>query len=121
MAYDSSALIDALREGDRGRLAGLLADEVVFDSPVATYDGAEQVLLLLATISDVIDDLRVERELPDGDGAVTFVAGRIGEHDVDGVLVQAAGDDGRLVHLRLMLRPLAGLLTGVKQMAERLA
>ena len=121
MPYDSSALVAALRDGDRAALAGLLADEVVFDSPVATYDGAEQVLVLLATIADVIDELRVERELPDGDGAVTFVAGRIGEHDVDGVLVQAAGADGRLVHLKLMLRPLAGLLTGVKQMAERLA
>ena len=121
MPYESSPLVDALRDRDRSALAGLLADDVVFDSPVATYAGAEQVLVLLATISDVIEELRVEREVPDGNGAITFVAGRIGEHEVDGVLVQAAGDDGRLVHLKLMLRPLAGLLTGVKQMAERLA
>lgn len=120
MAYEPTALIDALRARDREAIASLLAADVVFASPVATYRGRDEVLRVLEAVSGVIDELRAERELG-GDGeTVTFVTGRVGEHDVDGVLVQWGDADGCLARLTLMLRPLEGLLAGVKEMARRL-
>ena len=122
MAYESAPLIDALSTAERGALAALLAEDVVFHSPVATYRGAPEVLRVLGTVADVLDEIRVVRELPDGeDGAVTFVAGRIGEHELDGVLVQRGSGDGHIAELTLTLRPLEGLLAGVREMARRLA
>ena len=71
----------------RDALVSMLAEDVVFHSPVQTYRGREQVIHLLMTIGGVIDDVRVTREL---DG-VTFFTAEVEEHPVDGVLVEGGG------------------------------
>ncbi len=121
MAYSSAPLLDALRDGDQDALRPLLADDAVFNSPVATYEGSEAVVRVLGTAASVIDELRADRELT-GDGeTATFIGGRIGESAVEGVLVQRIAADGRIAELTLMLRPLEALLAGVKEMQRRLS
>lgn len=112
-----SRLLSAIAAGDRDALDGLLAEHVVFHSPVQTYRGRDQVLRLLVTIGGVIDDVQATREL---DG-VTFFTARVEEHPVDGVLDEHAGEDGRITELMLMLRPLAQLQAAVARMARALA
>ena len=112
-----SRLLPAIANGDREALEALLVEDVVFHSPVQTYRGREQVLLLLVTIGGVIDDVQATREL---DG-VTFFTARVEEHPVDGVLDEHAGEDGRITELTLMLRPLAQLQAAVARMARALA
>jgi hypothetical protein len=121
VGYSSRPLLDALRDADRNALGALLADEVAFNSPVATYKGADMVLRVLGTAADVIDDLRAERELSSDDETVTFITGRIGENALDGVLVQRPAANGRIAEVTLMLRPLEALLAGVKEMQQRLS
>ncbi len=112
-----SRLIDAIRGSDGDALTGMLAERVVFHSPVQTYRGREQVVHLLVTIGGVLDDLHVTREV---DG-VRFFAARVEEHPVDGVLVERAGEDGRVTEITLMLRPLAALQAAVARLTRALA
>ena len=110
-------LIDAVRGSDRDTLTAMLAEDVVFHSPVQTYRGREQVVHLLTIIGTVLDAADVTREL---DG-VTFFAAYVEEHPVDGVLVQRTDEHGRIAEITLMLRPLAALQAAVARMARALA
>jgi hypothetical protein len=110
-------LVDAIRRSDRDALTAVVAHDVVFHSPVQTYRGREQVVHLLATIGGVLDGLEVTREV---DG-VSFIAAHVGEHPVDGVLVERAGADGRIAEITLMMRPLAALQAAVARLTRTLA
>jgi hypothetical protein len=110
-------LIQAIREADGEALRELLSEAVIFHSPVQTYRGREQVVRLFVLVGGVLERWDVTREL---DG-VTFFAAEVEEHPVDGVLVQRAGEDGRIAEITLMLRPLAGLQAAVARMTRALA
>lgn len=112
-----SELLAAIAGREQDELEAMLAEDVVFHSPVQTYRGRPQAVRLLVTIGGVIDDVEVTRRL---DG-VTFFAAKVEEHPVDGVLVEEAGDDGQIAVITLMLRPLAQLQAGVARMARALA
>ncbi len=112
-----SRLIDAIRGSDADTLTALLAEDVVFHSPVQTYRGRDQVIHLLTIIGRILESTDVTREL---DG-VTFFAAYVGEHPVDGVLVQRPDEYGRIAEITLMLRPLAALQAAVARMARTLA
>jgi hypothetical protein len=110
-------LLEAIREQDREALGALVADDVVFDSPTTTYRGRDQVVQLLALIGQVLDDVTATREME----TVTFIKGRLGDDELNGVLVEITGDDGRIVEITLLLRPLATLQLAVRQLARVLA
>jgi ketosteroid isomerase-like protein len=110
-------LLEAIANRDRDALVELLADDVVFHSPVQTYRGRDQVVHLLATVGTVIDDIKATRTL---DG-VTFFVARVEEHPVDGVLDERAGADGRITEIMLMMRPLAALQAAVARITRTLA
>ena len=111
------SLLEAIAAGDREALTSMLAEDVVFHSPVQTYRGRDQVLRLLVTIGGVIDDVNVTRQVED----VTFFAAKVEEHPVDGVIVEHAGEGGQTTEITLMLRPLAQLQAAVERMVRALA
>jgi hypothetical protein len=99
-----------------------LAEDVTFNSPVATYHGRADVEHLLAIISGVVYGYNVDRELTGPDGEiVSFVSGKISGHEVNGVIARNLNDAGEITELTLMLRPLKALMAGVEQMAQALA
>jgi ketosteroid isomerase-like protein len=110
-------LLAAIAARDQDALTELLAEDVVFHSPVQTYRGRAQAIRLLVTVGGVLEGVDVTREL---DG-VTFFAAQVEEHPVDGVLVQHEDDEGRIREITLMLRPLAQLQAAVARMARALA
>ena len=110
-------LLSAIAGRDREALVGMLAEDVVFHSPVQTYRGREQVVHLFVTIGSVLDRVEVTR----GVDGVTFFEAQVEEHPVDGVLDQRVGDDGTIAEVTLMLRPLPGLQAAVARMARALA
>ena len=109
-------LLEAITARQREELNSMLAEDVVFHSPVQTYRGRAQVIHLLMTIGGVIEDVDVTREL---DG-VTFFTAQVEEHPVDGVLVEE-GRGAEISEITLMLRPLAQLQAAVARMARALA
>jgi SnoaL-like domain len=110
-------LLAAIAGRDRDALVELLAEDVVFHSPVQTYRGRPQAVHLLVTAGGVLEGVNVTREL---DG-VTFFTAQVEEHPVDGMLDQHADDEGRVREITLMLRPLAQLQAAVARMARALA
>ena len=80
------AFADAVQAGDFEAAIALLADDVVFRSPVvfSPYSGREAVGALLRAVSRVFEDFRYTRMIGDErDHALVFEA-RVGERQIEG-------------------------------------
>ncbi len=113
---------------DTGRAEGviaLLADDVVFRSPVvyAPYTGRAAVAPVLEAVVHVFDEFRFLRHLGvagDSDHGFVF-RGRIGDRVVEGCDFIHTGDDGLIDEFYVMVRPLSGALALVEAMQRELA
>lgn len=102
----------AVEAGDFAGLGNLLADDVVFRSPVAfkPYEGKVIVAAILRGVGRVFQDFRYVRELEDGDGRGSAL---IFETVVDGVSLNGIDlirldTEGKIIELTVMVRPLSG-------------
>ena len=105
------AFRSAVEAGDFAALGDLLADDVVFRSPVAfkPYEGRPIVAAILRGVGRVFEDFRYVRELADADGRGSAL---IFETVVDGVSVNGIdliriNDAGLISELTVMVRPLS--------------
>ena len=101
----------------------LLADDVVFRSPVAfkPYEGKPIVAAILRGVSRVFTDLRYVRELEDADGRGSAL---IFQTFVDGVSVHGMDllrfdDQGLITEFTVMVRPLSAANALATAMAEQ--
>ena len=101
----------AVEADDFTGLADLLADDVVFRSPVAfkPYEGKPIVAAILRGVGRVFTDFRYVRELADEDGHGSAL---IFETVVDGVSVNGidlirTNAEGLITELTVMVRPLS--------------
>jgi ketosteroid isomerase-like protein len=111
----------AVEAGDFAALGELLADDVVFRSPVAfrPYEGRAIVAAILRGVGRVFKDFRYVRELADADGRGSAL---VFETLVDGVSVHGLDlirldDAGRIRELTVMVRPLSAANALAKAMA----
>ena len=100
----------AVEAGDHDAIAALLADDVVFTSPVAfrPYEGKEITAAILRGVSRVFEELRYVREIADAGGrdhALLFKA-RVGELEVDGCDFLHTDEDGLIDDFVVMVWPL---------------
>ena len=115
----------AIEAQDIERAVGLLAQDVVFRSPIVfkPYRGREQTAILLRAVSRVFEDFRYIRELgaPDAhDHALVFEA-RVGSRQVEGCDFLHTNEDGQIDELVVMVRPLSGALALAEAMQAQLA
>ncbi|MEU4240586.1 nuclear transport factor 2 family protein [Actinoplanes sp. NPDC026619] len=115
----------AVEAGDIEAAIELLADDVVFHSPVAfkPYHGKETVGMILRTVITVFEDFRYVREIGAAGGpdhALVFAA-RIGEAQLTGCDFLHIGADGLIDDFTVMVRPLRGVQALAEAMAARLA
>ena len=101
----------AVEAGDFAALGNLLADDVVFRSPVAfrPYEGRAIVAAILRGVGRVFTNFRYVRELADADGRGSAL---VFETTVNGVSVHGLdlirlNDAGRISELTVMVRPLS--------------
>ncbi len=101
----------AVEGGDFDAAADLLADDVVFRSPVAfrPYEGKPMVAAILRGVSRVFGELEYVRELADADGRGSAL---IFQTSVDGVSVHGMdllrwNDDDLITEFTVMVRPLS--------------
>ena len=101
----------AVEAGDFAALGDLLADDVVFRSPVAfkPYEGRPIVAAILRGVGRVFEDFRYVRELADADGQGSAL---LFETVVDGVTVNGidlirTNEAGLINELTVMVRPLS--------------
>ncbi len=106
------AFREAVEARDTDAMAALLADDVVFTSPVAfkPYPGKPITTAILRGAMRVFEDFRYVREISDANGrdhALVFQATVAGK-EVTGCDFLHVNDDGMIDDFMVMVRPLAG-------------
>lgn len=114
----------AVEAWDIDAIGALLADDVVFHSPVTHHPflGRQTVTRLLRCVSEVLEDFRYTDELenPDGSHALVFRA-RVGNRELEGIDLLRFGPDGRIADFTVLIRPLSGLVPFAQAMGEKVA
>jgi hypothetical protein len=100
----------AVEAGDLGAVEELLADNVVFTSPVAfkPYPGKAITAAILRGVWRVFSDFRYVREIAGTDGrdhALVFTA-KVGDKEINGCDFLHFDEDGRIDEFTVMVRPL---------------
>ena len=101
----------AVEAGDLAAIEDLLADDVVFTSPVAfkPYPGKAITAAILRGVFRVFTDFRYVREIAGADGrdhALVFTA-KVGDKEINGCDFLHLDEDGRIDDLMVMVRPLS--------------
>ena len=114
----------AVEAGDLDAAVALLADDVVFRSPVVfrPYRGREAVGELLTAVSRVFEDFSYVREIgaPEAhDHALVFRA-RVGDRQVEGCDFLHLDESGSIDEFVVMVRPLSGALALADAMKAQL-
>jgi hypothetical protein len=114
----------AVEARDFEGVVALLADDVVFRSPVVfkPYEGRETVGALLRAVSRVFEDFEYEREIgAEGasDHALVFKA-RIGDREIQGCDFLHTDENGLIDDFTVMVRPLSGALALAEAMKAQL-
>lgn len=117
------AFREAVESGDLAAVETLLAEDVVFTSPVVfkPYPGKAITAAILRAVSQVFEDVRYERELTGADGrdhALVFTA-RVGDREVSGCDFIHLDEDGLIDELTVMVRPLSGARALAEAMGAR--
>ncbi len=115
----------AIEARDLDAVTALLAEDVVFRSPVVfkPYRGREVVRAILAAVAEVFEDFSYEREIGAADArdhALVFHA-RIGDKQVEGCDFVHVDENGLIDELVVMVRPLSGAHALRDGMAAQLA
>lgn len=101
----------AVEAGDHEAIRALLAEDVVFTSPVAfkPYPGRSITAAILRGVDRVFSDFRYVREISGADGrdhALVFEA-RVGDRRINGCDFLHMNEEGLIDDLVVMVRPLS--------------
>jgi hypothetical protein len=113
----------AAEAGDIDAAIALLADDVVFHSPVVfkPYQGRDAVGVLLRAIFTVSEGtVRYVREVAAGHDTVLEFVMEVGGREVNGVDMLTVDADGRIVDFTVMIRPMSALLAVAEAMRAQL-
>src|SRR3954454_21908932 len=115
------AFREAVEARDAAAMEALLADDVVFTSPVAfqPYPGKPITAAILRAVLRVFEDFRYVREITSADGrdhALVFETTVAGKR-VNGCDFLHLDDDGLIDEFTVMVRP----LSGAKALSEAMA
>jgi hypothetical protein len=110
-----------IRERDLSGLRSIVHPAAVFRSPMAftPYASADAVVLLLTTVSGVLEDFTYHRELSDGDNAMLEFSARVGDRMLKGIDLIRFDAAGLIIDFEVMIRPASGLQALGAEMAAR--
>lgn len=111
----------AIERRDIDGLAELLAEEVVFHSPVTFHPfiGRETVTRLLGLVAQVFEDFRYTDELQsDGAHGLIFRA-MVGDREIEGIDLLRFDEQGLIADFTVMLRPLSALVPFAQAMGAK--
>ncbi len=109
---------------DSEKLSELLADDVVFYSPLVhtPQEGKEITMLYLNSAGKVLGDENFEyvRQVVDGDTAVLEFTNEIEGIKINGIDMIRFNDEGKIVDFKVMVRPLKAIQKVHQKMGEML-
>jgi hypothetical protein len=118
----SDAFSSAAESRDPTALAGALADDVRFLSPVVfrPYEGRDLVATILSEgAMKVFENFRYVDKLEQGDTATLVFEASVAGRDLQGLDLLRFDDEGKVRELVVMVRPMSGLNALGAAMAER--
>ncbi|MCH7908437.1 MAG: nuclear transport factor 2 family protein [Candidatus Hydrogenedentes bacterium] len=127
MAADVRAFLDTWRAAvdadDQEKISALLSDEMTFYSPVIFKPSSDRVYIdhVLQFVADSISDFTYTEEYQQENGAALVFAGNVGELEVEGVDLFKLDDAGRVVELKVLLRPLNTVMILAQNMKAKFA
>ncbi len=114
-----------IQTGDMSSLNELLADDVVFRSPVAykPYEGKHVVFFILTNVIQVFQDFTYHREFytEDGENVVLEFSANVSGKLLKGIDMIRFNEAGQIVDFEVMIRPKSGLEALAAQMGQRMA
>lgn len=112
----------AVEADDTDAVTELLHPDVEFRSPAVhrPYHGRAAVAHLLHHAKATLAGLTYFDELHGDDTVALFFTARVGDKDVEGLDHLTLDADGRITRLRVMIRPLSGLIATAQTMGARL-
>ena len=106
------AFREAVEAQDMDAVEALLAEDVVFTSPVVfkPYPGKAITAAILHGVARVFEDFRYVREIgdPDGGDSALMFAARVGDRELTGCDFIHLNEEGLIDELTVMVRPLSG-------------
>lgn len=115
---------EMLETRDMSILNELLAEEVVFRSPVAfqPYPGKQMVFFILTNVIQVFENFTYHREFisEDGNNVVLEFSANVGDKKLKGVDMIQFNEEGQMIDFEVMIRPKSGLETLAVQMGQRM-
>jgi hypothetical protein len=102
----------AVEAGDIEAALGCLADDIVFDSPVAfrPFTGVAAVGGVLRVVFETFEDFRYEDEIATGPATALIFRCRIGEREIHGLDLIHDDTAGRIDQFTVMVRPLSAAI-----------
>jgi hypothetical protein len=114
---------EKIAAGDLSGLGEIVHPDAVFSSPVAhtPYRSRDAVVLAVSTAYAVFSDFVYHRTFvaESGRDVVLEFRARVGDRDVHGIDMIAFDDEGLIVAVEVMVRPMSGLQALGTQMAAR--
>ena len=115
---------DMIATRDMSILSELLADDVVFRSPVAfkPYEGKQVVFFILNNVIQVFENFTYHREFftEDQQSVVLEFSAVVSEKQLKGIDMIRFNEQGQIVDFEVMIRSLSGLQALAAQMGERI-
>ena len=116
---------EMLQTADMSILNELLAEDVVFRSPVAyqPYPGKQVVFFILTNVIQIFENFTYHREFYSEDGlnVVLEFSANVGEKKLKGIDMIQFNEQGQIIDFEVMLRPKSGLEALAAQMGQRMA
>lgn len=115
---------EMLETRDMSILNELLADNVVFRSPVAfqPYPGKQVVFFILTNVIQVFVNFTYHREFlsEDGNNVVLEFSANVGDKKLKGIDMIQFNDEGQIIDFEVMIRPKSGLEALAVEMGQRI-
>ncbi|MDR2249309.1 nuclear transport factor 2 family protein [Acinetobacter sp.] len=113
-----------IQAGNLSDLNDLLADEVVFRSPVAykPYEGKQVVFFILTNVIQVFENFIYHREFytEDGENVVLEFSANVSGKSLKGIDMIRFNEQGKIIDFEVMIRPMSGLAALAEQMGARI-
>lgn len=115
---------EMLETRDMSILNELLADDVVFRSPMAfhPYPGKQVVFFILTNVVQVFENFTYHREFlsEDGNNVVLEFSANVGDKKLKGIDMIQFNDEGQIIDFEVMIRPKSGLEALAIEMGQRI-
>ena len=116
---------EMLANRDMSILNELLADDIVFRSPVAfnPYPGKPVVFFILSNVIQIFENFTYHREFytEDGLNVVLEFSANIGDKKLKGIDMIRFNEEGQMVDFEVMIRPKNGIEALATLMGQRMA